>query len=85
MKLSDRISGNSRKRHITPIVMIVIIASLLTLASCGYQNKTGGQSSTVVQADNQAVGNTLAGALNSLSMIIVNDLPQPRFTIRMRA
>src|SRR5437879_5636607 len=69
MKLSDRISGNSRQRHITPIVMIVIIVSLLTLASCGYQNKAGGQSSTVAQANNQGGSNTVAGALNSLSMI----------------
>ncbi len=69
MKLSDTISRSSGQRHITPIMMIVIMATLLILASCGYQNKAGGQSSTMVQVDNQGGSNTVAGALNSLSMI----------------
>ncbi len=49
--------------------MIVLILSLLTLSSCGLQNRTGSQSSTLVTPGSQPATSTLTGDLTGLHMI----------------
>ena len=70
--------GNSRalidgraagQRGIIPISMTLIIVSLLALSSCGFQDRGGNQSSSVVKANNQPPTSTLTGILANLHMI----------------
>ncbi|HZU69870.1 MAG TPA: hypothetical protein VFA09_21555 [Ktedonobacteraceae bacterium] len=63
-------SNRLKQRRIISVSMIMLSLCLLVpfiLASCGYQNKTGSQSST--QGNNQPGTNTPAGDLTGLHMI----------------